>query len=239
MNTVIICAAGSGTRLKRPIPKALVPVNNKPMFYWAVKAFGEHPEINNILILAPKAHIGEFQTCIKKFADGKIQKKIIGILAGGQERQDSVYRGVVYLHQSGLEKDSVVLVHNAANIFVTPQEIGEIIKNINRGPASAIAIPSADTLREVNAKLAPVKKLDRSRIWRMQTPQGASLEILHKAYAKAEREGFYGTDDIELVERIKYPVNIVPGSPQNFKITYPEDLAIAESIIMYQNLARK
>ena len=236
MNTVVICAAGNGTRLKQTIPKALVQISKKPMFLWALKTFGDHPAINNILILAPKAHIDEFHEHIKNHADARTQKKIIGILEGGHERQDSVYKGIAYLHQLGLDSDSTVLVHNAANIFVSAKEISDIIKNIEQGFASAIAIPSSDTLRELGEDLVPTRKLDREKIWRMQTPQGASLDILYQAYSKAKDEGFAATDDVELVERMSSPVKMTPGSPLNLKITYPEDLALAESVIAHRKL---
>ena len=235
MNTAIICAAGNGTRLRQAIPKALVMIQRKPMFYWPLLTFGTHKDINNILILAPHAHISEFQANIKKLFEAKIRRKIIGIRAGGQERQDSIYKGITYLEHAGLESNSAVLVHNAANVFVSPTEITEVLKSIKAGYAAGIAIPSADTLREVNKKMRPTKKLDRSKIWRMQTPQGATLQVLIEAYRKAMVENFYGTDDIELVERTGHPVRIVPGSILNFKITYPDDLIVAEAIKRLKN----
>lgn len=231
MNIAIVCAAGSGKRLEKKLPKALVSVAGKPMFLYSVEAFGKARPINSILLIIPKGYQREFERAIKKHLSASVQKKIIGMIFGGAERQDSIRHGIEFLNQIGTSSKAAVLVHNAANIFLTVRDIEGVLDHVWADRASAVVLPSPDTLRELSNNMRPKKQLDRHMIWRMQTPQGASLAALTKAHRKAHQDSYYGTDEIELLERIKYPTAMIAGDKLNFKITYPEDLAIAEAIV--------
>ncbi|MBU2025696.1 MAG: IspD/TarI family cytidylyltransferase [Patescibacteria group bacterium] len=232
MNIAIICAAGSGKRLKRKIPKALISLNKRPIFIHCLKSFLKpQSSIDRILIMAPKSHLKKFFQLVKKQLTKKQQGKIIDIIPGGQERQFSVKTGLEYLNKIKTNPNSPVLVHNAANIFVSPGDILACLKVIKRNQAAAVAKPCPDTLRIINKKLEPIKKLNREIIWCMQTPQGAAFKILKKAHKKAKKENYLGTDELELIQRIKYPAKIIPSSGPNFKITYPQDLIIAQALL--------
>lgn len=230
MNIVIICAAGPGKRLGHKLPKALVPVLKKPIFIHALNLFSTSL-IDKVVVVVPKTHLNKFKKAAQKFLSKKIKGKILEFVEGGRERQDSIKKGLDYLIAQKTDPGTLILVHNAANIFLEETDIKKLLTEIKRGNASAVALPSTDTLRELTAKMKPVKKLDRSQIWRMQTPQGAPLKIMLKAYEKAVWDKYIGTDDLELIERIGYPVRIIEGSKLNFKITYPEDLKLAEALM--------
>lgn len=231
MNVAIICAAGSGRRLGKKMPKALVLVAGVPMFIYSLRTMAASAAINGILLVVPRGYQDEFEQSINKYISTGGRKKIIGTVFGGAERQDSIKHGLDHLVSIGISDDSPVIVHNAANIFLSSVEILRILKVIKKGNGSAVALPSTDTLRELDSKMRPVRQLSREVVWRMQTPQGASLGDLTKAYQAALRSGHYGTDDVELLCRIKHRITIVRGNALNFKITYPEDLLIAEAII--------
>ena len=234
MNIAIVCAAGSGKRLGKNMPKALVPVAGVPMFIYSLKVMASSTEINGILLVVPRGYQDDFERSINKYISARARKKIIGIIFGGAERQDSIKHGLDHLLGLGISEDAPVLVHNAANIFLNNIEISRVLKVIRSGRGSAVALPSTDTLRELDSGMRPMRQLKREVVWRMQTPQGASLGVLARAYQAAHRAGHYGTDDVELLRRIKHDIVVVRGSALNFKITYPEDLLIAEAIIKYR-----
>jgi len=117
----------------------------------------------------------------------------------------------------------IVLVHDAARPFVTPALIKRVVDESRRSGACIPAIPVNQTVKEV-AGSTILRTLDRSRLVLAQTPQGFRREILLQAFARAEEDGFYGTDESILVERIGIPVSVVEGEPGNIKITFRHDV---------------
>ena len=95
------------------------------------------------------------------------------------------------------------------------------------------AVPAGDTIKEISGEGEVLRTLDRSRLWIIQTPQSFELGLIIKAHEKAREEGFYGTDDASLVERLGIPVRVVEGSRLNFKITTPEDLILGEALLKH------
>lgn len=157
--------------------------------------------------------------------------KVSQIVAGGQERQDSIYRGL----QSLPEECDLVVVHDGARPLVTPQILTEAIKEAQLSKASVVAVPVKDTIKQVNREGFVEKTLNRAELVSVQTPQVFKKEIILKAYEEAFKKGIYGTDDASLVELWGIKVKVVMGSYENIKITTPEDIELALSLIRGRN----
>jgi 2-C-methyl-D-erythritol 4-phosphate cytidylyltransferase len=148
----------------------------------------------------------------------------VKLTAGGAERQDSVAAGV----QEADPAADVVLVHDAARPFVRRPSIEACLDVAVRTGAAAVALPARDTVKVVGSGEEISATLDRRTIWLAQTPQAFHTPLLRRALAQAQHDGYVGTDDAELVERLGVPVHVVHGEATNLKITTPEDLHWAE-----------
>jgi len=227
-NIAIILASGIGKRMGAGKNKVLLSLGGRPLVLHTLKAFEKCKDISGILIVIRKEEIGLAENIVKKY---KI-KKVIGIIEGGKERQFSGLNAVLHLNGILRNKNkSVVLFHNGANPFVTSEEITNSIINAKKYGASVVAHPTKDTIKEANKNGMVVKTLDRSKLWNMQTPQTIKFPLAYEAFTKASRDNFIGTDDVSLVERLGKKVKIIEASENNFKITTPLDLELAEIII--------
>jgi len=159
-------------------------------------------------------------------------------VAGGDRRQDSVRNGLAAA--AGSDGAALVCIHDAARPFVDGRTIDAVLTAAARHGAATAAIPAVDTLKR--ATPAPggdtdgptdrfvADTLDRRNVWCTQTPQAFRIDVLRDAHDRAEAEGIDATDDAMLVERCGHPVALVPSSPRNFKITTPDDLALARAL---------
>jgi 2-C-methyl-D-erythritol 4-phosphate cytidylyltransferase len=157
------------------------------------------------------------------------------MVPGGADRQASVYAGL-----SRTDADTnLVLVHDGARPLVTPQIIRAAIEAAGADGAAVVAIPVTDTIKAADAECRVTETLPRGRLWAAQTPQVFRAAWLREAHAKALTDGFRGTDDSVLVERLGYPVRLVPGSSDNLKITTLADCAQAEQILLRRMVSGK
>jgi 2-C-methyl-D-erythritol 4-phosphate cytidylyltransferase len=154
-------------------------------------------------------------------------KKVVKIIVGGAERQDSVYNGLRQLP----EATSVVVIHDGARPLVTSDLVTRSVAALPGWDGAVVAVPVPDTLKEIEAGYRISRTLERQKIFAAQTPQTFRSEVLKSAYERAMLKGFYGTDDAALVERAGFRVRVVEGSPENIKVTTPVDLLIAEAIL--------
>ena len=159
--------------------------------------------------------------------------KLLSVVAGGQTRQESVAIGLFTL---GGDPDDLILVHDGARPLVTSEVITRCIDGARRWGNAVAALPVADTLKAVDGAGddAPTvtRTIDREGLWAVQTPQTFSVHALYAAHTSARDEGWTGTDEASLVERFgDTPVHLVLGDPQNFKITRPDDLRLASSVL--------
>ncbi len=152
--------------------------------------------------------------------------KVTQVIMGGKERQDSVYNGWRSL-DPGTE---IVVVHDGVRPFVPPDLISEIIEAARDFGAAIAAIPISDTVKKVSADGRVERTVDRAGLWRVQTPQAFRYSLLGEAFQKARADGFYGTDEGALIERLGKEVKVIPGSELNIKITRSEDLILGEKI---------
>ena len=208
MISCILLAAGKGQRFGKK--KQYVALGGKPLFLYSIETVKDLFE--EVIVVLPPEDINTV-----KIPDG-IKK-----VAGGTERQDSVLNAL-------LETEAeIVVIHDTARPFAT-QDMFRRVSNLEEYDGKIVAIPSRDTLKEVAENIV-IKTIDRSGIWLAQTPQAFKRKTLIECHFKARNEGFYGTDDASLLERYGYKVGIVEGSFWNFKITFPEDLEIAERFV--------
>lgn len=216
----LVLAAGRGERLGASVPKAFLPLAGRPLVVRAIEALAARPEVERIVPVLPAADLARF-AALGLAGDGRLAAPV----AGGAERQDSMRAGLAAL-PDGIE---IVAVHDAARPLVRPEDVGRVIAAAARTGAALLAVPVRDTLKRARAGRV-TETLARADCWAAQTPQAFRVALLREALAKAEAQGFVGTDDAQLVERLGAPVEIVEGDPGNLKITWPEDVALAEAL---------
>ncbi|MFN7622942.1 MAG: 2-C-methyl-D-erythritol 4-phosphate cytidylyltransferase [Acidobacteriota bacterium] len=225
MNLAIIPAAGSGVRFGGEVPKQFLVVAGAPILIHTLRRFDECPAIGAMVVALPEAMIEGFGEVVR--AAGF--RKPVRLVVGGRERSDSIRNALEAARDLAPE---VVAVHDAVRPFVTSGQSGAVIARAREVGAAILALPATDTIKEVADGLIQ-RTLDRRRIYRAQTPQACHFELLWRANEAARIDGLPAaltTDDALLVERLGAPVAIVEGSPQNLKITTPEDLLLAESL---------
>ena len=215
--SAIIVAAGAGKRFGEP--KQFAYLRAKPVLEWTLERFEAHPEVEEIVLVLPDEQ--DLKHYRMRYA------KILDIVRGGERRQDSVWQGFRLLTASAPE---VVLVHDGARPLVGPDLISRVIAAARADGAAVPVLPIEDTVKEVrDGRVAGT--VDRTLLFRAQTPQGFRYDVLKKALDAARRDRFYGTDEAALVERVGLPVTAVAGDPRNIKITTPVDIPIAEALL--------
>jgi len=226
--TAIVVAAGKGTRFGGDLPKQFLNIGGQTVLETAVEAFEKHPAVDQIVVVTGGGFVMLCEELCGRFA------KVSKILTGGAQRQDSVYEGLKTV------TDGLVLVHDGARPFVTGDVIDRVLEGAYNQGACVPCVPVKDTVRqaletgkEAGQEAVPQgrssRTLDRSALFSVQTPQGFEVCLLKEAFAKAYEEGFSGTDDASLVERLGHPVALAEGDYANIKITTREDLPKEES----------
>lgn len=205
---VLIAAAGKGSRMGMETPKQFHMVNGVPMVAATAGIFERLDEVDRIWIVTGKDQKDTCREIFDRYPCGKLA----GIVEGGVRRQDSV--------RNGIEKTDtdLVLVHDGARVFVTPEIIRAVIEKAEDTGAAVCGVPLKDTVRDGEMTL------DREKLTAVQTPQGFDRKLLEEAFGKAYEEGFLGTDEASIVERTGAKIHIVPGSYDNIKITTKEDM---------------
>lgn len=219
----IIAAAGRGNRLGREEPKALVMLAGLPLVVRAALPFQRCPLVEEIVVVAPEGSLDAVHRWVRRCSLSKVH----AVVAGGPQRQDSVGRGLEALGDA-----EVVLVHDGARPLLEEGLVERVAQAAAEYGAAVCAVPVRDTLKRVRGEVIE-RTVDRAGIWAAQTPQGFRTHLLRAAHARARQEGFYGTDDAVLVERLGYPIRVIPGSSRNLKITTPEDLLVAEALLRW------
>jgi 2-C-methyl-D-erythritol 4-phosphate cytidylyltransferase len=219
---VIIPAGGSGTRAGGRVPKQFVRLGREAILATTVGRFTAHAAVGLVMVAAPAAHLERARRALARVSSGRVT---IGVVAGGSERQESVWRAL----QAVPADTDIVLVHDAVRPFVIPSLIDAILRATAESGAAICARPIAETVKRVEDGLVR-QTVDRRGLWAVQTPQGFRADLLREAHDKARRDGVVGTDDAMLVERLGHPVRVVPGLAQNVKITTAEDLRRARAV---------
>jgi len=208
---LLIPAAGEGARLGSDLPKALVPLAGRPLLSFTVSAFESIPFLRSVVLARPG----------REAAFSSVVGRRHPVRTGGSTRAESVALGIAALDPGPRD---LVVIHDAARPFVTAEEIGRVIDAADQCGAAIAVIPVADTLKQWDGEWI-LGTLDRERIVAAATPQVFRAEVLRRAL-----EAPPGTDEAARCEAAGIQVAAVPVSRLAFKITYPEDLAIAEAI---------
>lgn len=217
----VVVAAGRGTRFGGP--KQLIDIAGKPMLWWSLSTFANLDEVGAIVVVTEREWLGEVASVAREAAGAKIE----AVVPGGQSRQASTYEGLLAVRSAC----QGVLVHDGARPLVTAQEVRAGMQPVRPGHAAVLAIPVVDTIKVVDAGRVVKQTLNRSVLWAAQTPQFAALGDLMRAHQEGLRDGVDATDDAMLLERIGVSVHIVPGSPDNFKVTLAQDHARAQAAL--------
>lgn len=213
----IVAAAGRGERLGGTEPKAFRLLAGVPMIAMVVAALGKAPGIEGIVLVVPAG----FEARAAELAS----PVALRVVAGGDSRTESVRRGLAAVPSDA----EAVLVHDAARPLVTAELAERVLVCLASAPAAICAVMLSDTVKRVEGE-SVTGTLDREGLWRAQTPQAFRAGLLRQAHERAAAEGFEGTDDAALVERIGARVAVVSGDERNLKITTVGDLEIAEAL---------
>jgi 2-C-methyl-D-erythritol 4-phosphate cytidylyltransferase len=222
----LIPAAGSGTRLRPEQPKQYLPLAGKPMLWHAVKSVSSAPIENVFVVLAP----GD-----KQFAQhdwSAFAGRLEPLYCGGETRRDTVYNGMVAA-MAAVDPDDWVLVHDAARPCLPQRDFDNLIRETGDDRVGGIlALPVAETVKRVARDEAGALRVagteDRSQLWLAQTPQMFRCGLLVEALKKATRAV---TDESGALEQMGLRPRLVTGSRENIKVTFSEDLKIAEAIL--------
>lgn len=208
----VLTAAGSGARLGRDVPKALVPVGGVSLVRWAASSLAS--VTGRIVVTAPADAIDAFVAALAGVAAH------VTVVPGGATRQESVAAGLAEL--ADLSDDDDVLVHDAARPFMPVAVFGRLLEAIEHHDAAIPIVPVVDTI--VNGIGGDIAYLDRGRLGAVQTPQAFRIGALRDSHVRAATEGLVATDDASLVLHFGYTLATVEGDPMGSKITYAEDL---------------
>lgn len=221
INSAVIAAGGSGTRMGGDVPKQFVQIGGIPVIVRTLLKFEACPDIDEIIVIVRD---GDFEI-VDRLSDEYKITKLTHIVKGGTTRQASVLNGI----NAALGK--FVFIHDAARPFVTPQQISEVVNKTHRFGAAALGVPVKDTLKTVKNDGMISETVDRENKYLIQTPQGFEIEMIRKAHKDAEKNGVSVTDDCALAELSGASVKVVEGLSLNIKLTTPEDIVLAEGIL--------
>jgi 2-C-methyl-D-erythritol 4-phosphate cytidylyltransferase len=217
--TLVVPAAGSGSRLGLDVPKALVDLGGVPLLRRTLERLASAASFVETVVLAPSGDLARFEAAVRGCSQSL---GLIRVTAGGETRQESVAAGLAALR---MESD-IVAVHDAARPLVPPQTVRAVIDAASESGASTAASRPADSVRE-DEDAGGSRALDRSRLWLVETPQAFRRALLEAAHREARRTGAGYTDDASLVEATGQAIRIVASEGRNLKVTWKDDLALA------------
>ena len=212
------------TRIKKPY----LDIKGQPLLYYVLKVLNSVSAIENIIVLVSP---GDEALCEKEVLNEISLDKEVEIVSGGAIRQESVRKAL----GSVPESSDLVLIHDGVRPFITVQMIERSLNETLKKLATTFGVPVKDTVTVVSGDDRRIlKTLERKSLYLIQTPQTFDREIIIDAHTKAYHDGFEGTDDASLVERMGVPVTVIPGYYDNIKITTQDDLLFAEAILSKQ-----
>mgnify|MGYP001050582921 CR=1 FL=1 len=221
INSAVIAAGGSGTRMGGNVPKQFVRIGGVPIIVRTLLKFETCSDIDEIIVVVRDCDIETVKILLDEYKITKLTR----IVKGGATRQASVLNGI------NAASGRFVFIHDAARPFVTPEQISEVVNETHRFGAAALGVPIKDTLKTVKKDGMISETVDRENKYSIQTPQGFEIEMIRAAHREAERKGVSVTDDCALAELSGASVKVVEGSSLNIKLTTPEDIILAEGIL--------
>ncbi|HIW63365.1 MAG TPA: 2-C-methyl-D-erythritol 4-phosphate cytidylyltransferase [Candidatus Stackebrandtia excrementipullorum] len=233
----VLLAGGTGTRMGTETPKQFLTVAGKALLAHTVDVFEACKDIDRIRVYLPADHIATAVDILSR----QDYRKLDHVGVGGTDRAGSVRNALADLVDE--PDDRKILLHDAVRPLVDPETITRCVELLDRVSALTVAVPSTDTVLDVDSTTSPPTVIDipdRSRMWRCQTPQGFRLNVLARAHeAAAADPEFTPTDDGGVVRRYlpEIPVAVIEGGEFNLKVTHPVDLRFAESLLRDRTLS--
>lgn len=223
--TAIVLAAGQGKRMGTKVQKQYLEILGKPVLFYSLNTFQKSDIIDEIILV-----VGENQEeyCQKEIVEKFSFTKVSKIVRGGSERYHSVWNGL-----QAMTEDGFVFIHDGARPFVTEEILVRAYEAVQEEKACVVGMPAKDTIKIVDDNRFAKETPDRNYVWLVQTPQVFETSLIKKAYSLLmKQEIIQVTDDAMVVEKmLQRNVKLVEGSYENIKITTPEDLKIAETIL--------
>jgi len=228
----VIVSAGKGHRFMNGKKKQFLPSAGKPVLARTLDPFERCPLVNAVVLVVGQGDLG---FCLKEIVEKYGYRKVSRVVPGGENRQESVKHGL----DAVPEDVEIVVIHDGVRPFVTQEMIEGSVRSAMRFKAVVLGTPVKDTIKTVSPEGKVLKTLDRGSLWQIQTPQAFQAKLIRDALKKATEDGFMGTDDASLVERMGVEVHVLPGSYANIKITTPEDLMLASLLLQAESPSEK
>jgi 2-C-methyl-D-erythritol 4-phosphate cytidylyltransferase len=226
--TVLLLAGGVGSRMKADRPKQFLSLAGRTVLEHSIELFCAMPEVMRVVVVVDEAFRGEVSATAVPLA--KAGGCDLSFADPGLERQDSVRSGLRCAMESG-QTPNLVCVHDSARPLVTAECVRSVLLDARQYGAAVLGVQSKATIKESEDGQFVLRTIERSRLWEIQTPQVVRPEVLQRGFEKVLKEGLAVTDDGSIVEHLGEPVKITVGEYTNIKITTPEDLDIALSIL--------
>lgn len=218
----IIPAAGVGTRMGGETPKQFLSIEGTPIFVYTLRKLCSAAMLDQIFLAVRSGEMERVRQAVEK---EPLSKPLL-LTEGGGTRQETVARALAQAPPS----TEIVLVHDAVRPFITAQMVEQVVEGARKHGAAILAIPSVDTVKQVEHETI-LGTIPRERIALAQTPQAFRYDLIREAIDRALADGFQGTDESSLVERLGAKVTVIMGSDRNIKITKPSDLPLARLFI--------
>ena len=227
MNTVILTAAGSGTRMHSDIPKQFMHVHDKPIIVYTMEAFQKHPNVDSILVTT----LDSWKDVIWAYAKEYKISKLKWIVSGGVTGQESIYNGLKSL-ESELSPDAVITVHDGNRPLVSSEVISDSYSTYSRYGSAVAVIPCTEVVFESENGVSSMISIEREKLYRTQTPHTYRFGELMAAYREAEEKGIKGmAASCMLMKELGRMTYFSKGSEENIKITTQDDLKIFRALL--------
>lgn len=218
---MILVAGGSGSRFRSSTPKQFQTVLGKPLVVHALERLQRSGSIARVILVLPRDGFDDAKQAIAPYVR---EASGVECTPGGNSRQESMFEGLSRIEPF----EGLVAVHDAARPAVPPSLVARVVEAAAVDGGAIAALPVVETLKEATVDLHVARTVPRERLYRAQTPQCFRYDVLARAVKKAVEDGFSGTDEASLVERLPAPIRLVLGSEQNLKVTTIEDLERVE-----------
>lgn len=225
-NVAVLLAAGSGKRTQSALPKQFVKIAGKPMIFYSLEAFHNHPEIDEILLVLSADTIDK----ISDYIDLSQFSKCKDLIVGGKERYESSLAAVT--HYAGQNVN--LLLHDVARPLLSQAIISRVIKALQHSHAVCTAIPTVDTIAEYDSSMPTLRYPNRSNCYAVQTPQAFHISLIERAFQLfLQTPNHAVTDDCSVIHYYlpEQPICFVEGERKNMKVTLPEDFAVIETLL--------
>jgi 2-C-methyl-D-erythritol 4-phosphate cytidylyltransferase len=230
----VVVAGGQGIRMGAQIRKQFLMLGERPVLVWTLDAFDRHPDMEAIIVVVPES---DMDFCTDQVTGPRKFSCPVHLVSGGNARQDSVGNGVRRaLTLADDPGQTLVFIHDGVRPFVPAPLLDRLRETAARTGACIPVLPVTDTLKQVDDQDRIVATVDRSRLFRAQTPQVFRLDRIAAALNHAQATGFTGTDDASVMAHAGFQITTIPGDPVNIKLTTPHDLDLARYLILTQTV---